>query len=479
MTWRKHAAAMAAIVLVLGVVSIWFGDRIGVNAGQGWDGLGYMHWSDEFWHRVVEVGVTKYQAQRVLPSLLVYITAHPLGVTPTVAHHLVAFMLLDLAMLLGACLLWAHLALRVMGWRPVVAWVGFVALFGSFANARHALYDPVLGDPTAFFLGMLMTWGFLARKPWAVWLAGLFGAFTWPPLWPAACVLLLFPRPREPVAVAEARWTKPLAAVLALCATAFLVYNGFIYRGDPVPDIGDEKLIDWVRGDLLWLTVPLFAAQLATGWYLLGRDRRVWKLGVWLPALAGIAVIYGLRAYWVHKVGTEEGGPTYVQFVGENTLEMLRGPLWGLVHHVVYYGPIVVVALLAWPRVCAVVAEWGTGAAICAATIVAFSAASESRQWIHLFPLLVVLALAATADAWTPRRALVFTALALAWSKLWFRIGFTEIHGHHEQPDQRYFMNHGPYASDRSWLVHLVAAVLTVIAVKWLLGARREASRAP
>ena len=169
-----------------------------------------------------------------------------------------------------------------------------------------------------------------------------------------------------------------------------------------------------------------------------------------------------------YSITTADGGPTREQFLGEYGLELLRGPLWGLIHHVVYFGPIVIVAVLAWPRAAAVAAEWGPGAAIGAAMIVGFSAASESRQWIHLLPLLVVLALAATADLWTPRRAVAFALIALARAKVWLRIGFDHVAGWHEQPDQSYFMHIGPYASDRMYAFHLVAAAITAIVLTTL-----------
>lgn len=472
--WRKQAAVMAALVLALGVVTLAFGERIGINAGQGWDGLSYMRWSDEFWHRVVELGVTKYQAQRVLPSLIVYAIAHPLGVSPTVEHHLTAFALVDLAMMLASAVLWAHLALRVMRWRAVVAWVGFVALFASFANARHALYDPVLVDSTAFALGMLMVWGFLARRGWAIFVAGALGAITWPPLPPIACVLLLLPRPREPVEAVAARWPRALAGAIAMAITAWLLLLARDYRAHPLPGVGDDKLVTWIRDDLLAVTVALVALQLVLGWYVLVRDGRLWNVAGYVRqqrarnavlAVVAIAALYAARAWWLAKAGTAPGGPTREQFLGEYGLEILRGPLWGLVHHAVYFGPIVLVALLAWPRACAVAVEWGPGAVIGTAMIVGFSAASESRQWIHLFPLLVALALGATADRWTPRRAVAFAVVALAWSKLWLKIGFDHIAGWHQQPDESYFMQIGPYASDSSYLAHLVAAVVTAAAI--------------
>ncbi len=59
--------------------------------------------------------------------------------------------------------------------------------------------------------------------------------------------------------------------------------------------------------------------------------------------------------------------------------------------------------------------------------------------------------------------------LSCAWSKLWFPIGFDAIHGHHAWPDQRYFMNLGPYASDEMYLVHLAAAAITAILLVFVL----------
>jgi hypothetical protein len=474
---------MGAVVLALGALTLLFGERIGINDGQGWDGTNYMHWSDEFWHRVVEYGVTKYQAQRVLASALVWCMLHPLGIKPTVANHLVGFELLDLAALALAAVIWAHLALRVMRWRAAAAWAGFVALFGCFANARHALYDPVLLDPLAFALGMVTVWGYLARRSAAVWIAGLLGVVTWPPLPPIAVAMLVLRRPSAPVPELAARWPRWVAAAGAAAGAALVLNMMRYYYAHPVEGVGDEKLVVWVIEPLLIVTVPLAIAQLLVGWFLVVRERRLWNVPAYLRelsprhlvvALAGAVAIYVARAQWISLVGTQPGGPNADQFLCEYSLEILRGPVWGVVHHVVYYGPIVLVALLSWRRVCAIAGEWGPAASFGVAMIVWFSVASESRQWIHLLPLLVALAIAATRDLWTPRRTLAFAALALPWSKLWFVIGFDHVNGHHNYPDQRYLMHHGPYASNAMYATHLAAAVITGLILTF---AARRASR--
>jgi hypothetical protein len=180
----------------------------------------------------------------------------------------------------------------------------------------------------------------------------------------------------------------------------------------------------------------------------------------------------------MHAVVTGHDGPTLNSFMCQQTLEALRGPLWGPVHHVVYMGPLVAVAIVHWRRVITVVGSWGHGAVAAFAMLVMFAAASESRQWIHLLPFLAAAAIAATDDRWTLRRALVFVAIVLAWSKLWLRIGYTQPGDWLELPAQSYFMHMGPWASDTAWVVHGTAALVTTAGV-WLLLRRgsRDAAR--
>lgn len=478
---------MAAIVLALGAVTIAFGERIGINGGQGWDGQAYTSWALDFWHRVVTEGLSQYYAQRVLPSGVVYYGEHVLGVAPTVVHVIRGFQVLDLALLVAAAVLWAHLALAVMRWRTAAAWAGFAALFGCFANARHALYYPTLTDTTAFALGLLLVWGYLARRPTAVWLAAVLGAWTWPALPTLAFAMLVFPRPAEPVAPVETvRRIRYLAAGLAGAGTLVCLLVARAYYVHPVPGIGCDKFASWVRRDLLVVTVPLLVAMLGVGAYVVASQPRAWNVRGYLRtltwrraaiAIGACAVIVVARALWVAKVGVRGPGPTFGhQFLCEQGNAMLRGPAWGPVHHVVYFGPIVIVAICAWRRIAALAAEWGPVVAVALAMTLVLAAGSQSRQWIHLFPLLVALAIGATEARWTARVTAGFVVLAIAWSKLWFHIGYDQVHHWFEFPDQRYYMHLGPWASDRSYLIHLVAALVTAIPIAVLTWRGRRAS---
>lgn len=463
---------MAAAVVGLAVLTRGFGERIGINDGTGWDGQGYTMWAQEFWKHVVTEGLQRYHAQRVLPSALAHLGMRVAGAAPTVPNAIAAFTILDAIVLAGAAALWAHLG-HAMRWRRAAIWAGFVALFLGFANARHAFYYPTLTDPTAFFLGMLLAWGYLLDRPIAVWLVALLGTVTWPALPPLAIAMLLLPR-AEVEPGTPRRW---LAAIVALLGAAVFVYLGRKYTLHPVPDVGDDKMAEWVLRPWLWVTIPLLVAMLFAGCYTLGIAPRLWNARGYLRtlrwrreaiAVIGVVAILVWRHYYLAKVGRNGEGPTGAQFLCEHTLSAFRGPLWGPVFQVVYFGPIVLVSLIYWRRIAEVASSWGPAALLALALTVAFAAGSNSRQWNHLVPFLVAATIAATDERWTTRRTLLFAAIALPWSKLWLKIGYDQHIEWRHFPNQRYFMEHGPYASDETFVAHLAAAVVTG-ALLWLL----------
>ena len=471
---KRDGAAMVALVALGGALAIAFGERIGINQGQGWDGISYTQWAQDF-ARVLHDGLTRYHAQRVLPSAAIYEALKLAGAAHDVPHVLRAFAVLDVAVLAAAAALWAHLA-ATLQWSRAAAWAGFVALFGSFANAKHATYYPALTDPAAFALGMMMAWAYLTDRPIALWCCAVLGVVTWPALPPLALVLLVLPR-RSPPEVGGAL-DRRIAIGLGGVAAAVFVIVAFHYLAHPVAGVGDEKFAAWVPRDLLWVTVPLLVALIAAGiafviapvhWRAVIAYVRALPKQRTAIAVGAAVALYVARAIYLAKLGTKGEGPTGAQFLCEHTLAALRGPLWGPVAHIVYFGPIIAVAIACWKRVCSVAWSWGPAAVVAVVLVVAFGAGSNSRQWNHLEPFLVAATIAATAAWWTPRRVIGFAVLAVIWSKVWFHLGYDTALDWHSFPNQRYFMNTGPYSADGPYLVHLAAAALTIGLVTWRL----------
>jgi len=469
---KRDGVAMVALVALGGALAIAFGERIGINQGQGWDGISYTQWAQDF-ARVLHDGLTRYHAQRVLPSAVVWEALRLGGVAHDVPRVLRAFAVLDVAVLAAASALWANLA-GSMRWSRAAAWAGFIALFGSFASAKHAVYYPALTDPTAFALGMMLVWAYLTDRPIALWACAALGVVTWPALPPLALVMLVFPRATmaELGATLDRRITLGVGAV----AAAGFVAVAFYFLAHPVPGVGDEKFAAWVPRSLLWVTVPLLIALVAAGiayalapvrWRaVIAYARALPRRRLVLSIVAAIA-LYVARAVYLAKVGTKGEGPTGAQFLCEHTLAALRGPLWGPVAHVVYFGPIIAVTIVCWRRVCATAWTWGPAAVLALVLVVAFAAGSNSRQWNHFEPFLVAATIAATHAWWTRSRLIGFAVLAFVWSKVWFHLGYDTVLDWHSFPNQRYFMNTGPYSAVAPYVVHLAAAVVTVAGVWW------------
>jgi hypothetical protein len=500
---------MIALVAAPAIATIAWGERIGVNGGEGWDGRSYAAWARDFPGEVLGHGVTAYQSQRVVPSAIVYYAQAALGVAHSRAHAILGFQLLDALALVVTALLLFRIA-RALAWSRAAAWTAFAAVFGSFAAARNALYYPTLTDPTAIALGAALMWAFLERRPIATGVVALVAAGTWPALLPLALAALVLPRSGEPREAASGD-DVPAASgdeVPAASGDDVPAASGDdvpAASGDDVPGASREVVPRRVRvaaiavaiagglvtvlglraglrhpyhpsvlavahRELFAVTFASCAATVAAGAYLVARQPRTWAIAGYVRGLGGrrtalalvaAAAIVAGSLLWVRWVGTQGSGITLAEFEAMWAECALRAPLWGAVHHVVYFGPIAVVAIGAWPRIAAVVARWGPAAVAMAAMLLILSIATESRVMSHLFVFLVVAAIEATAERWTPRRAIVFAGLAVVWSKLWWRIGYDQPHGAWTWPDQRFTMHHGPWASDEAFLAHLAAALVT------------------
>jgi hypothetical protein len=469
---------MAAIVALLCIVTLAFGERIGVNEGQGWDGLGYTEWATDY-PLALAYGTDAYHAQRVLPSAVVYYGTEALGL----AHKspLFAFALLDSVAIVLAAFVWGRLG---RAWTRAAAWAGFVGVFGSFAVARHTLYYPSLTDPSAFLLGMLAAWAFIERRPVMQWLVALASAVTWPALVPVSLGLLVLRRPVEPPPEVAFPRLRTLALAIGVVGFLGVVAAALYYLR--FPPVYERKWLAHIPRGLLVVTIPCLAWT-GVAWYLLAREPRAWSVRAYARTLfdrrtalacAGAVIVIAMQTAWVAKIGTQGPGPTQTQFQTELFLVALRGPAWSLVHHVVYFGPLVLVTIAAWPRIAALAATWGPGLVLVLALAVGFAIGPESRHVIHLVPLLATLTIFATEAWWTRRRVLVFAALVLAWSKLWWKIGYVTSVSPFEWPDQRYFMHFGPWASVETYIWHLVAVVITAgVLALMLLRSRRDPNR--
>lgn len=470
---------MIALVAVGGVITILWGERIGVHQGQGWDGEAYSSWARDFPGEILHKGVTVFQSNRVLPSAVIYYVLGALGVARSIPNVILAFQILNLLTLLGSVVLLVRIAV-ILEWSRAATWAAFVATFLGFANAREALYYPTMTDCTAFLLALAAVWAFVGRRPIVQWAVAFAGSFTWPALAVFSYLAVILPRASAPLPITTGRWHRPLAAAVAVGAALFIV-AWFLFVLTHVGPL-DKKWIDLAHHDLYPLTIGLIVLSTATAAYVVARADQTWSIAPYLRqvgwrrialGVAAVAVIVVVGQRWSALVGTRGTGYTWREVRGYYVSNAVRGPLWNVVHQVVYFGPIVLVAIGRWRRVAIAVMPWGATAILTLGSLVVTAVNADARHLLHLLPFVVVATISATAELWTPRRVVGFAALYFVWSKIWFVFDYNEVHDSLKWPDQRHFMHHGPWASDGTFLAHLAAAVLTAIAL-WFLLRRRS-----
>jgi hypothetical protein len=484
---RIDLLLVVALVSIGSAITILWGERIGIRNGEGWDGAAYSAWARAFPDKVLDEGVNRFQARRVLPSALVHYGLGALDMKRAGANIQLAFQVLNALALLASAVLLHRIAV-LLAWSRSATWLAFTATFLGFANARGALYYPAETDPTAFALAMAVVWAYVGRRPIALALSVLAGAFTWPALLALGFALLVLPTPAEPLPATTGPWHRRLAIAVAAATAAFIIVWFAYSLANPIARggwSGAPSFLKYSHRELWEVAIAWLVLVSAAAAYLVARDDRTWSVAPYLRGVgwrrialgaAAAAAIAAISWAWANRVGKKGPGFSLADLRNYYAANAVRGPLWSTVHQVVYFGPIVLIAIAAWRRVAAVASGWGPGAVLGLGLTVVFAVNADARHLIHLMPFVIAATVTATAAWWTPRRVIGFAVLALGWSKIWWRIGYEKIHVSREWPDLRFFMHHGPWASDETFLWHLGGVIVTAAALWLLLRPARRAT---
>jgi hypothetical protein len=151
------------------------------------------------------------------------------------------------------------------------------------------------------------------------------------------------------------------------------------------------------------------------------------------------------------------------------------------VAHVVYFGPILLLACLRWRQVCRRLHPYGLGLTLSVGLHLLLSLDCESRHLIHFFPVVVFGVVKAMEDVpWRGPQYAVFVLLSLAFSKCWLTLGGMPDTDHPNQfPAQLLFMNLGPWMSGLMYFVQGSYVLLAGYLLSLMLPARAQAAASP
>src|SRR5688572_23759499 len=125
--YNHSIAAMAFLVFAYGVLQIFWGERVPIADGLGWDGQIYGAYASDFFVQLGNHGVNYYRAQRLLPSAIVYFSLSAVGAPHDIPSVIRGFQLLNLSLMVGAAVCYGLLC-KKLRLRPALCWVGFFSL---------------------------------------------------------------------------------------------------------------------------------------------------------------------------------------------------------------------------------------------------------------------------------------------------------------------------------------------------------------
>jgi hypothetical protein len=447
---------MVGAILAVGVANLLWAEIIRVGGGFGWDGQLYGTLAQTFPEALQGRTINAYYLQRLLPSAIVHYGLRISGCSASIPDVVRGFEILNLCCLGLIALAWGNLADRLgLGWRG--KWFGFIAFFCNFHFLKHGAYCPVSTDTPAFTVALLMLAAYLKDRLWELTALTLLGSFVWPLLIYLGAGLMIFPRGAIVSRDERRPWSYLFAAALSAAAAGSAAYLYFIghFRPDGSPVVAPLILISLLLlGIYLFLaTRPLLAGCFFTDLKLQLTLRRLSRV-----ALAGCIV---LAVSWVvvHCAsGVESPTTGYGYNLKETLIRGIVRPLNFLLAHVLFYGPIVILAVFFWRRCCAHVLQAGRGLALALLAGVILSVNSESRRECLIFIPLLVPYVVKAVDECAPGRwfYVMFGLISLLYSKVWLSVNAQlrpEDAAYQAFPWQKFFGSIGCWMSTEMYLL--------------------------
>lgn len=458
------------------VANFYFGERIPVYDGFGFDGNNYAHMARHFWGLVHGHQLDLYHIQRIFPSFIVHTLSSIFGYSLTLPINVIhTFFVLNVFMISVGMYIFYRIA-KLYQWNFNITLLGFSALFLNVPILKMVSYCPVWTDYTAFSLGILMLYFYLRNNIYGLIIATLLGAFTFPTMLFTGTLLLLFPKKSENEA--KEKYLAEVSFRLNHCFLIGLLLSLLIVC------CASRAHINLLTSPPAMISLVGLFSYFGLFLYFLMMILPFIREHTLIKASKGrlcLGVTFFCLIWWAHfHLSDKTASFTTIVFLKRILWETTTYPLIYLVAHFAYYGPFVLLIVIYWKKLVACAYEKGTGLFLVLLMYGILSLSSESRCYINALPVFVFLTCEVLKESnITQRFTYGMLTLSLLMSKFWLpmNIGgpWPSIYGtppgdYSSFPYQMYFMNFGPWVG---WKMY-VAELITMIAVFFGLSQTRQ-----
>ena len=470
---KKITYAVCILVTIYGLYSIFWGEKIPAGGGLGFDGVVYGNAAKGFYTTIVNKKIDNLSLLRIFPSGVIYCCLQILRVGRTNANIITAFSIYNFILILLSIYLWFKIAKKFQLSDRLLL-MGLISFLFSYGIMKLDFYYPVLTDPTAFFLGFLTVWGYINNNNIIMFLCVMVGAFTWPTIICTVPLLQIFRHEEPPPAMHDFKIRHFFITALIVTLISIALYTHF---GSSLGQVYGIEVYDW----LLPLGLACLAAYVFFAFnYLANFDIKAFIFSIhrrlnyrWLIIYVVIIILLTVLSKLYPR---PFHGMTFMRYLGWISLANAAKPFYALIAHVVYYGPIVLLALFFWKKISVHVQRYGTGLMCFFAFYLFQSVGPESRHLMFFFPFFVTFTLLALKECSVSNLFLtIYVIVAIGFSKCWFMINNDEFaqtinkmnsynwNAIYSPVIQRYCMSTGLYMSFNSYIIQGVFVILSGI----------------
>ncbi len=448
---------LLSTLIVLG----WFGERIPSHDQTGWDGYHYAHYVIDLPQQLVNGEIDSYHFYRLMPCFIVYLLLKLFHYDPNSVNVVHAFLALNTLLILLSALyyfvLCKHFKIKIQA-----EIIGFCGLFFNFAILKNSFYYPVLTDVFAFAFGFFVVGEFMRKRWLTIFFAFILGTFSYPLFFITSFVLLI----KSKSSVVEtmmlkifsyAKWVIPiiisLVFIIYLTIGKQLITPNYYFELDKVWLIGGFPLV-------LFYLYKIFDIKISF-------QENIFNKNSELKTIIGILVFvatYFLLNYLIKSFTIPENDFTPSTFLWIIFQQAIAKPFSFLVSHFIYFGPIILLMIFYYKKIILEASEFGWQFLVYIFIYLLLGIGSESRQFMNAWPAFVLLlVMAINKIIFNKNLVTAFVIISLFQSHFWLQINRPKIYESYiydKFPEQFFFMHHGPFASDVSYIINVTTFVL-------------------
>lgn len=457
------------LLLNYSIYYFYFGERIPLNNGFGWDGNIYAGYVQNFWSHISHTDDV-YHVNRVLPSFIVYCFLKLLHLDTYSPHNIVnGFMILN-----SICfILTAYFWFKICEYKKFLSntyWMGFISLFVNFLFLKHNLYDAVLTDTVAIFLGMLSLYCYVQKKYLLLAATIIPAYFTWPISIVLIVPLLLFTKV-DTIDKSILNLEQYLSYLLTTLFIFICIYLTYI--------IGNTKIVS-NSIDIFYPLLPLSILMAALFMHcVILYSRLLYSLQTFtqinynnILLLTISVVICSIIYIWLkhHMPHFDTDKPIFTLYDLLNVciLGAIARPGLFLIAHLSFLGPVVVLVLLYARDILEQSRQEGMGFTILLLLTAFLALNSQTRQIDFNYPYIVyALCLVLNNKSVTNKFLLYYLSAGFIISKVYYPINVAPLTGSVlDFPLQRLMMNSGTYMSWTGYFINISLFIIAYLFIK-------------